>query len=81
MGEKCHFCGKMCKNLKRHIYVVHKQAVSCPDCPRVFQAQLGMEQHRKREHGFGIYSQNWMRYKYYLVCVPSKYAEIQETFY
>ena len=54
LGEKCHFCGKMCKNLKRHVYVVHKQAVSCPDCPRVFQAQLGMQQHRKQDHGFGI---------------------------
>ena len=55
ISEKCPICGKMMRNLKRHLFTAHKQVHPCPECPRVFQAALGMETHRREEHGYGIF--------------------------
>ena len=55
ISQKCPVCGKLSRNLKRHLFVVHKQTYHCPECPRVFQAQLGVDAHRRKEHGVGIF--------------------------
>ena len=54
ISEKCPQCGKMIRNLKRHMFTAHKLTYACPDCPKVFQAPLGVEYHRREEHGYGI---------------------------
>ena len=48
-------CGKLSRNLKRHLFVVHKQCYPCPECSRSFQAELGLEAHRRKEHGIGLF--------------------------
>ena len=55
IGEKCPFCGKIMRNLKRHIFSAHNIKYKCPECPREFQAVLGVEQHRKEVHGYGVF--------------------------
>ena len=55
ISQKCPMCGKLSRNLKRHLFVVHKQCYPCPECSRSFQAELGLEAHRRKEHGIGLF--------------------------
>ena len=55
ISETCPECGKLYRNLKRHLFVVHKHRYPCPECPRDFQAQLGLDTHRRNEHGIGLF--------------------------
>ena len=49
--EKCPMCGVMVREVKKHLFVVHKQSHKCPECQKEFAALLGVDMHRHKVHG------------------------------
>jgi transcription elongation factor Elf1 len=55
-NDKCELCGKFTRNIKRHLFVVHKRSYPCPECGKAFAAERGVTMHRRDEHGIGMFT-------------------------